>query len=798
MTERPLRVLELGGGVSAAYAAKLLGDHGADVVKVESPEGDETRRHGPFPADEVDSERSGLFLAVNLNKRGICLDLDTSDDLAELKRLINWADILVHNFSRLRSEELGLDPKTIKSERPDLVVLSITPFGIKGPYRDFSAEELTLSNAGGWANTCPRTHTDPTLPPLKVFGQQCGLMSGIAGALAALATYRDARRSGVGDYIDLSVQEYVASVLEGAIPHYTYFGDVRKRYELTPWRNFEAKNGSIFLLCVEPSQWDRLVEFMGYPAWTELEVFGDPRSRLENYDVLDDFYQDFIGTWDVFELFHAGQNRRLCFAPVLNFDQFASNEHLRARNFFTSIDHPLHDGVEYLASAVVTTNGRAPIRLPAPRLGEHTSEVLADAEDSVRVDDAGFSLSKARRPLEGIRVLDLTWVWAGPFGTMNLAHLGAEVIRMESSVRPDLYRRGGNSNNPEAELSLNRSGMFNQNNQGKKSLAVDFSTPQGVEIVKQFVAKSDVVVENFATGVMARLGLGYPDLKRVNPRIVVASISGYGQTGPYREYMSYGPAIPPLSGISSVTGFLDGGPELFGPAMPDPTAGITAALAVVSALERRDQTGVGDHLDISLWESTGVLGLEAWMQHVFDGTQPRRIGNRDPGMSPHGCFPCRGEDAWVSIACAEDEHWLTLAAIIDLGLANDARFLTLEARKTNEDALEKIIATWTARQDPWAITWQLQEVGLAAFPSLTPKEIIEDPHINERGFIERLDHPEVGRRAHVGVPWRFETRPNGVRKAAPCLGADTETLLSEILGFDTMKIAELREIGVLR
>ncbi len=794
MTEPP-RVLELGSGFSAAYAGKLLGDHGADVVKVEPPEGDTTRRRGPFPGNRNDPEQSGTFLALNLNKRGVCLDLDSEDGRAEMRKLIHWADILVHNYSRLPARALGLDPATLKAECPGLVTLSITPFGNTGPYRDFVAEDITVANAGGWANLCPRTHTDPSLPPLKVFGNQAGMMAGIAGATAALATFRDARRSGVGDYIDLSAQAYIASGLEGAIPGYTYQGVIRRRYELNPWGTFDAKDGPILMLCMEESQWERIVEFMGHPEWTELEMFANQRTRHQNYDAIIHFYQEFISDWNAFELFHAGQARRICLAPVMNFEQVASDKHLRARDGFVTVDHPETGPLEYLAPAVLTTSGRAEIRRAAPRLGEHNAEVLANARPASR----SAAASEARLPLEGVRVVDLSWVWAGPFAAMHLAHLGAEVIRCESSTRPDLYRRGGMSNPPDdMEPSLNRAGMFNQWNQGKKSVAVDLSDPRGIEIVKGFVAESDVVLQNFGTGVMARLGLGYEELKRINPRIILASISGYGQVGPYREYLAYGPALVPLTGLASVTGFIGGKPDLFGPSIPDPTAGMTAAWAVVSALDQRERTGVGDHLDLSLWEATGVLALEAWMQYAFDGTQPERMGNRDPWMAPHGCFACRGDDEWVSIACTDDAEWLKLAALIDPALAGDERFLTLEARKQNEDALEEIVSAWTAGKDRWEVTWLLQAQRVAAFPSFTTEDIVRDPHLNSRGFIERLDHPEVGRRAHVGIPWRHDQRPSGVRAPAPCLGADTDTLLSEVLGYDAARIKKLRDGGVLR
>ncbi|MYJ73638.1 MAG: CoA transferase, partial [Gammaproteobacteria bacterium] len=283
----------------------------------------------------------------------------------------------------------------------------------------------------------------------------------------------------------------------------------------------------------------------------------------------------------------------------------------------------------------------------------------------------------------------------------------------------------------------------------------------------------------------------------INPRIILASISGYGQSGPYRDYIGYGPAASALTGTSDTTGYVGGGPEEVGVSMPDPNAGITAALAIVSALERRDETGVGDHLDVSLFEASAAYGVEAWMQYALNGTQPERIGNRDPWMAPHGCFPCQGEDEWVAMACASDDEWRTLAALIDPSLVGDTRFESLSARKANEDVLEEVVRAWTGKCDRWQVTLVLQSAGIAAFPTFTCRDIVEDPHLNARGYIERLPHPETGSRAHAGIPWRLRRRPNGVRFPAPCLGADTEHALREILGYDEEKIAVLRAGDVL-
>ena len=786
-TSEPLRVLELGSGIASAYTARLLADQGADVVKVEPPEGDPARRLGPF-ADAVDEERSGLFLAVNLNKRGVCLDLDTDDDKDRLARLIGWASIVVHSLRRDEAAALGLDPASVRASRPDLVVLAMTPFGLSGPYADFTASELTLSHGGGWAGLCPMAHPEPSYPPLKMHGHHCSMMAGVAGAMTVFAVVRDRDRCGVGEYIDFSVLAYVASVLEFGIHVYTYHGFVIKRTvprSLIPWRIFDTKDGAIFLACIEQDQWERLVEFMGNPEWATLEVFATPAGRNQNQDVIHTFLEDFIGGWNTFDLYHAAQQQRICFAPVMTFENLATDRHLADRRFFTTL---ADDDTRYLAPALLIDDERPQYRRRAPRLGEHNDEMRTAAPQQVPPANAA-----PRRPLEGVRVLDLTWVWAGPFGSMNLAHLGADVIRVESSVRPDLYRRGPAA--PEGvEPSLNTNGMFNQWNQGKRSVGVDLRDPRGIEIVKALVAEVDVVFQNFATGVLERLGLSYEVLKAINPQVILASVSGYGQTGPYREYMGYGPATGPLSGLASASGFPGEGPEETGVAMPDPTAGITAAYAVTAALLRRDQTGVGEHLDVTLWEATAALNLDGWMEYALRGTQAERIGNRDPWMAPHGCFPAAGDDEWVTIACTT-QGFAKLAEIVP-GL-KDERFASLASRKQHEDDLESVVSAWTSELDRWYVTGLLQAQGIAAFPSFTAKDIIEDPHLNARGFVERLEHPEVGARAHTGIPWRFAERPNGVRMPAPQLGGHTDEVLRDVLGLGGAEIEDLRERGVL-
>ena len=793
---REMRVLELGESGSSAFAAKLLGDHGADVVKVEASQDDWMRRRGPFPAGVSDPERSGLFLALNTNKRGVQLDLASEAGSDQLLRLIDWADVLIHDSRPARAGRLGIDAPTLEGRRPDLVTLAITPFGSSGPYADFHARELTVSSAGGWANLCPAATERTDLPPLKVFGQQCGFMSGVAGAAVTMAIYSAARRTGVGEYIDFSEQAYTASVLEQAIPQYSYSQKIATRYGtrmLIPWSTFECRDGQLFVVCVEQDQWERLAELMGNPEWSSLEVFSTIQGRAENHDLVHGFVQEWLADKSVFETYHQMQEHRICAAPVMGPAEMAVSEHLLARDFFVEVEHPGAGRLRHLAPAARTEAGRLGISRGAPMLGQHNDELLAG---KLPVRRSSQAVGGAPLPLQGIRVADLSWAWAGPFCAMNLAHLGAEVIRFESEGRPDLYRRipiypDG------VEKTLDTSGMFAQWNQGKKSVALNLAEPQAIELLKDFIDTCDVVVENFATGVMDRLGLAYSVLAERNPGLIMASISGYGETGPYANYMGYGPAIAPLTGLAMGTGFVGGGPAEMGVSMPDPTAGITMAFEICAALEKRRESGRGDHLDVSLWEATAVFSVEAWMDHVMNDAEPTREGSRDHAMSPHGFFPTRGEDDWISIACASDEQWQALSEELAPELGDDPRFRHFPDRKRNESELEEELAGRTRDRERWELSRALQARGIAAFPAMTSEDLLSDPHLEARGFLVTKVHPEVGTRKHTGIPYSLRRRPNGVRKAAPVLGADTDAVLSEVLGYSADEIRALSESKVL-
>jgi crotonobetainyl-CoA:carnitine CoA-transferase CaiB-like acyl-CoA transferase len=403
----------------------------------------------------------------------------------------------------------------------------------------------------------------------------------------------------------------------------------------------------------------------------------------------------------------------------------------------------------------------------------------------------------ARAPLGGIRVADFTWVWAGPFCTLQLAHLGAEVIRVESATRTCVTRLLPPYPRDVAP-GPNRSGYFNQYNQGKKSITLDLKRPAAIEVARRLCAASDVVVENFAAGVMDRMGLGWDVLRRLRPDLIMIALSGYGATGPDADKVSYGPAQVPLSGMSSVTGYRGFPPMHVGISYGDPTGGLHGAVAVLAALLHRARTGTGQYIDLSQWETSMAVLPDAIVEYTMNGTQPARDGNRHPHMAPHGVFPAAGADRWVAVAVEDDAAWGRLAAAIGRpDLATDPRYATLAGRKEREDELEDLVAGWTRARPPEEATPILQAAGVAAFTAATNRDIAEDPHLNARGFFVDLPHPEVGVRRHVGVPWRMSASECRVRHPAPRLGADTDTVLREVCGYSAAEIEALRAAGAL-
>lgn len=400
-------------------------------------------------------------------------------------------------------------------------------------------------------------------------------------------------------------------------------------------------------------------------------------------------------------------------------------------------------------------------------------------------------------PLQGVRVVDFGWIIAGPFCTKILAALGAEVLKIEGRPRPDTMRRWPPFLNDQ-DGGLEHSATFNNLNVGKSGLCINVRHPKGVELVMQLVAASDVVIENFSVGTMDRFGLGYETLRQSRPDIIMISLSSQGATGPHRGYVSYGPVIQALSGLTSLGGYSDGEPVGVGGAVADYIAGLQAAVAVVAALNYRRRTGKGQFVDLSQFEATASILGPAILSAAVNGPAQYRNGNAVPYAAPHGVYPCMGEERWVAIAVRSDAEWKGLCQCMGRPqLVGEPRFSTLARRLSHREELDDFIAPWTRTQDREALVARLQASGIPSAPVNDARDLFEtDPQFRKRRFYQTVDHPS-GQFCVETVPIRLTNAAVRPPTPAPTLGQHTAAVLQGILGMAEAEIAALADEGVL-
>jgi crotonobetainyl-CoA:carnitine CoA-transferase CaiB-like acyl-CoA transferase len=401
-----------------------------------------------------------------------------------------------------------------------------------------------------------------------------------------------------------------------------------------------------------------------------------------------------------------------------------------------------------------------------------------------------------RLPLHGVRVLDLTMAWAGPYGTRLLADMGAEVIKIESVGNWDVLR-ALNGQRPDVERVWDKSPYFNAINRNKYGIALDLSKPAGRKVFIRLAEVSDVVIDNYRAEVMDNFGLTYDVLSGANDQIIVLTMPGQGKSGPERDFVTYGTTIEALSGLAHLSGYEGGPPHKTGIAYPDPLAGVAAAAAVGLALWDRRRTGRGQFIELAQRENMiSVIG-EFVIGFSLNGREPPRRGNRHSSMAPHGCYPCQGDDQWLTIACENDEQFISLCSVIGQSeLAGDPRFADVVSRYGNQGALDEVIAAWTREQTKEQAAEALQNAGVPAMPVLTVPEVFEDQHLRARGFFETVSHEAAGTWEIEGPHWRMSETPAHIRLPAPAFAEHNDYVFRELLGLSDEVIAQLEAEGV--
>ncbi len=805
-------ILDLTEHIAGPYATRLLADFGADVIKVERPGGDPARSLPPFKDDERHREKSGAFAFFNINKRSVVLDLATEHGRVAFAMLLDRADAVVESCAPGVLDALGLGWDFVHAQRPDLPLISITNFGQESPYRDYQGDDLVLYAFAGEMYTMGTAEREP----VKMYGTAALVESGAAAATAIMAAVIASREQGVGQHVDFSIAD---SHIVGADRRHvgpTAF-EFSGRRSLRPSRATRPILSGIYPCAdgyVEMSaagaRWDRFQRMLGYPEWAM-----DPKWTVPGALVDPSLVEEFEGNFfpwaferTMREIWDSAREARVLCAPLFTVAELAADAHFRDRGFWQTVDHPDLGSHEIPGRPLIMHDSPWELRRPAPRLGEHTAEVLAE---SPPVRAAVPTLPSPHLPLEGLRVLDFCVVWAGPFSTLLLADLGAEVIKVENPfvlqpmtrgtiARPskELLARlapaaGGYPNNEPGPRAWNYHPTFVSLMRNKKSVTMDIRRPEGKALLARLVAKSDVVIENNATETLEKLAITYDWLKTQNDRIIMVRMPAYGSNGPYAQARALGVHLESVAGHTLLRGYRDLDPTYNSAIFSgDYMAGAQAALAVMMAAWHRKQTGHGQLIEVGQAENAAAMLAQAYMDYALNGRESGAIGNRSVhGYAPCGVYPCRSDggpeqalDRWIAIEVRSDEEWRTLCRVMArTDWAADPVLASEEGRRSAHDRLDREIADWTARQDDYDLFHLLQRAGVPAAPVLESSRLFDDEHVRARGLYQPQRLFDLDRDYRFPAPmFRFPETPITVRLPAAAMGEHNEYVYREVIG----------------
>ncbi|PKB73338.1 MAG: hypothetical protein BZY75_02385 [SAR202 cluster bacterium Io17-Chloro-G7] len=399
------------------------------------------------------------------------------------------------------------------------------------------------------------------------------------------------------------------------------------------------------------------------------------------------------------------------------------------------------------------------------------------------------------QPLKGIRVADFGQIVAMPFTAQILGWLGAEVILVETKHRlttrvwPPFA---------EAQPGVNRSGGFNTINNTKLGVTLNLREPQGMELAKRLISISDIVAENYSTGTMERMGIGYQEMQRLRPDIIYLSLGAFGRTGPMKDLAGFHSVINLFSGLAAVTGHPGSHPRILGGIFPDPFSGCYCVLSLLEALYHRSKTGEGQYIEVAMTEALATLLPEAVMAYTLNGKEPERVGNKHQDKAPHDVFRCKGDQKWVAISVENEAQWEALCRVLDRPeWQQDPRFADDEKRLDNQDVLTPLIEAWTLAKSPEEVARALQQAGVAAAPVQDSAEVLTDPHLIDRGFVTWVDHPETGSRPMGTVSWAIDGEKPKDFRPAPLMGEHNRSVFCDLLGLPEEEVARLIESGVI-
>ena len=801
------RILELANH-KTAYCGKLFADLGADVLLIEPPGGDSMRARAPFLEGRPGPNRGLWFLYTNTNKRGVTIDLDTSAGRERFLALVATADAVVEGETPGRLEALGLGWKDLEARRPDLVLTSISGFGQTGPQRQWRSSDLVATARGGAAVVTGY----PEDPPVRLAGSHAHVMTATNAAGATLIALRHADRTGQGQHVDISALETVAAVSHiTGVGKWLDDGMIPKRagtglFASVPSGAYPCRDGLIYLMVNRPSHWKGVAQWVfeetGQEAILNPLWEGPSAARIEDRELIDMFVRELTEKHTVDEMYHQGQARHLAFTPMRRASEVVADPQLEARKWFVDLAHADGGRLQFPGAAYRHEKSPARIRRSAPHIGEHDAEIDTERAESRRRSNQGSrAAASAGSPdaLAGLRVVEFSMGMAGPWIGRAMAWCGAEVIKVESKSHPDVTRQYVPPWAPHLGVQSRLSPWFTDWNAGKRFVALDLTKPEAVDVALRLISKADVVVENFTPGVLEKLGLGWDALRRAKPDLVRFSTSGFGDDGPARKYVTWGPNIEAVSGLATLSGYAHRPCAMTHFAYPDSVSAMHGLFAVMAALEYRDRTGEGQRVNLSQLEAMLSVFGDVVLRAVTTGENPERVGNRSPYGAPHGCFPCAGDDRWCAITVFDDEDWKRLGEAAGWpDWARDARFVTQVGRLEHIDEVEEAVSSWTRALDPFDVQAKLQAAGVAAgVAQTTEDQYRRDDQLRARGFFEEIPHRLRGTVVANGIPLGLTATPGRTRHAGSAVGEDNDYVFGEIVGLAATELAALRAGGAL-
>lgn len=795
-----LRVLDLSDRLSGAYCARMFGDFGADVLLLEPPEGHALRGEPPFLEDAPGPDRSLVHAYVNANKRSRI----APGEAADLAVHIAEADVIVTTaapWSPVLRDAL-------EAKRPDAIHVSVTPFGLEGPLAGAAGNNLTHSAMSGWADICGYAGE----PPLQLPPHQSDYLAGVAAFVGAAGAIVRRDASGAGALVDVSELEAVivssapwalAAVYEGPEG---FTAAVHAHHRERPVF-YQSSDGKVMAGFGQGPFW---IDAMHALALGELadDRFSDPVQRRAHLSEIRPQIEQRIATLSRWEVFETLSTVRSVSGVVQDTEDLLENPHFDAREYFVETE-VAGRSLRMPGAPVKLSATPWELRRPAPSVSDPDDEPPSfRARLAAPVAVGAATPTPVTAPLTGVRVLTFTQAWSGPLGTELLALLGADVVQIEARRRPDVWRTysgGYHAAVPERvadpdrrQRAWNVMGLYNATNLNKRAITLDMSDPRGADLFWRLATRFDVFAESFSPHVLPSWGITYERLRERRPDVIFASLSGYGASGPYAPYAANGATIEPMSGVSSVHGYVGGPAQNTGGLIPDPVGGMYLASAILAAVHHRARSGEGQYIDLSMMEAmTAHLG-DAILERSANDTTRRPIGNRHPRHAPHGIYPAR-DGRWLALAAESDEAWRSLAAHVGRpALGADERFASATARKRHEDELDAIITAWCADQRADEAADALRSLGCPAARVIELAAVLEEPlpHLRARGFLQDVEHAEAGVGTLAVAPWRFSSRGIEVTRPSPWMGEHSYEVFRDELGMTHCEYDELVTAGV--